>query len=114
MFECRGRCDRHGWRKVEQRRSSCRDAHDCMDAGGTTTGTWEVEHRRERVPRATPGAVAEERPRAGRCSTCLRRVERGRQSSRVFGRWWKCSLFWLNADSYGSFSVLLARYEASV
>jgi hypothetical protein len=37
--------------------------HDCMDAGGTTTRTWEVELRRERQPRATHGAVAEDAER---------------------------------------------------
>ena len=32
---------------------------DCTDAEGTTPGMGEVEQRRERLPRATPGAVAE-------------------------------------------------------
>ncbi|MFI3156536.1 MAG: phosphoribosylformylglycinamidine synthase [Methylococcaceae bacterium] len=32
---------------------------DCMDAGGTTPRMGEVEQRRERLPRATQGAVAE-------------------------------------------------------
>jgi predicted ATP-grasp superfamily ATP-dependent carboligase len=35
--------------------------HDCMDAGGTTPRTGEVELRREQQSRATQGAVAEER-----------------------------------------------------
>jgi hypothetical protein len=35
--------------------------HDCMDAGGTTPRMGEVEQRRERLPRAMHGAVAEER-----------------------------------------------------
>ncbi len=38
---------------------------DCMDAGGTTPGTEEVERRREQPPRATPGAVAEGWPVCG-------------------------------------------------
>ena len=34
-------------------------ADDARDGGGTTSGTKEVERRREQPPRATPGAVAE-------------------------------------------------------
>jgi len=33
---------------------------DCMDAGGTTARTQEVEQRREQLPRATQGAVADD------------------------------------------------------
>ena len=35
------------------------DAHDCMDAGGTTPWMGEVESRLEQRSRATQGAVAE-------------------------------------------------------
>ena len=49
---------------------------DCMDAGGTTPRTGEVEQRMERLPRATHGAVAEAAKRLSRIKPVDGRMER--------------------------------------
>ncbi|MEK7191649.1 MAG: DUF484 family protein, partial [Pseudomonadota bacterium] len=53
-------------------------ADDCMDAGGTTPGTGEVGQRREQLPRATQGAVAEVAHDEAMLEELLRKVTAGK------------------------------------